>query len=46
MFIIPTPSELHAYQLTKYAELMKNAKSWEAKVFARKELFRLKNIQK
>lgn len=41
MFKLPTPDELREFQIEHYTALMNNAKSFEQKIFLRKQLKQL-----
>jgi hypothetical protein len=40
--LLPTPAELKQFQIKHYTKLMNNAKSFEQKIFLRKQIFNLK----
>ena len=42
-FKLPTPDELREFQIEHYTALMNNAKSFEQKIFLRKQLYNLRH---
>lgn len=40
-----TPDELREFQIEHYTDLMNNAKTFKQKIFLRKQIYNLKNLQ-
>lgn len=43
MIINPSPDELKEFQIAHYSEMIEHPRSFEHKIFLRKEIFKLKN---
>lgn len=41
--LLPTPAELIEFQISHYTNLMETSRSFEHKIFLRKQIFNLKN---
>jgi hypothetical protein len=44
MIFLPTPEELRQFQIEHYTELMNNPRSFEQKIFLRKQIYQLKKL--
>lgn len=42
---LPTPDELLKFQIESYSEMMNNPRSFEHKIFLRKQIYNLKKLQ-
>lgn len=42
---LPTPDELLKFQIENYSEMYKNPRSFEHKIFLRKQIYNLKKLQ-